>query len=319
MKYYAIGAAFSAIALLTTAMTSPVLASESVTPTFAGITIGIPAGAAPPPGVYSSTTFLYYKGVQDSGEGQKTNLGVRVFEGSQVFLVSTGTHLFGGQLFGYVVQPAKTIDVTTPMSESRPSGAFNTILSPVNLSWDLGRGFYGSLGETFFIPDGTYSLYGPRAATGFFTFEQEAALTYLKNGYDLTVSAHFDINATNPTTRYLSGNDVGIDFTATKAFGKLSVGLGAYLVEQFNDDKLNGMVVQASPYNGVGNKWREFALGPYVSYDFNNVSVSAWFTQDVYARNTVKAGVGWLRVSVPLGNPFGLNKPVPRSALADRT
>lgn len=297
----------------------PANAEESVTPLLAGVTIGIPAGAAPPPGLYSSETFLYLRGPAFNGAGQKTNLTLTEFEVSQSFLLSTSYKILGGQYYAFAIQPLKSIDSGTPGSFNSRVGAFNTILSPLNLSWDLGKGFYASYGQNYYIPDGTYSFSGPRVALGFFSFEQAFALTYLKDGYNVTANTNLDINASNPTTNYRSGDVFGIDFTATKAFGNFNIGIGGYYVDQFQDDKLNGLTVGQSPYNGVGNRWHEAALGPYLSYNFGKVTVQAWYTQDVYAVNTIKIGTGWLRLSVPLGDPLATSTPVPRPALPNHT
>ncbi|MFT3732133.1 MAG: transporter [Hyphomicrobium sp.] len=282
----------------------PVHATEGVTPLLGGVTIGVPAGAAPPPGLYSSTTLFYLQGDLKNGSGQKTPLKLNEIEVSETLLLSTSLEMFGGQLYGYIVQPYKGVTKEIGGTKDWQSGAFNTIVSPVNLSWNLGGGYFFSAGAAFYLPNGTYSPTGTKAANGYFTFEPTAAITYLKDGYHFTANAVLDINSENSDTNYKSGNDFGIDFTATKAFGNWSLGAGGYVVQQFENDKVNGQVVPASSFNGRGNKWSEIGIGPYASYNFGDFQVSAWATFDVLAKNTISSNIGWVRLSVPLGNPL---------------
>ena len=280
-------------------------AAELTTPLFGGITIGIPAGEAAPPGVYLSTRTFYYKGSFVDGNGRNTGTDFRLGVVSPLLLLSTDYKILGGTYYAFAAQPLKHTDISSSnTTDSSHYGTFNTILSPINLSWDFGHGFYVSLGTTVYLPDGTYSLNGAKLANGFTSVEESLGVTYRKDGYALTAYTSFDFNGNNNTSNYRSGNLVGTDLTATKTIGNLTFGVGGYLINQYHNDVQNGLIVPSSSFNGVGNRYREYALGPYLGYNFKIVNVSAWYTQDVYARNTTKAGTGWLRFVVPLGNPF---------------
>ncbi len=275
-------------------------AEEFVTPVFPGLTIGIPAGASLPQGVYSSTTLLDYRAPLVNGAGQRTGIDIDLQSLSQTFIYSTGLTFLGAQYSLYANQFFEHIRTYADGSPTDAYGVFNTFLSPINLSWSLGNGFYASYADSFYLPDATYAVGGPTIGNHFFTFEQNFGLSYLKDGYNFTAFASLDINATNPTTNYHSGNVIEADFTATKTIGKFTLGIGGYVTEQFQDDKLNGLTVAASDFNSYGNRWQEVAVGPYVKYDLGPATISAYFTQDVFARNAPKAGVAWLRLDVPL-------------------
>lgn len=275
-------------------------AEELVTPLLAGVTIGAPLGKAPPPGTYAGTTVLYLRGVQVDGAGRRTDLALRELEVAQSLLVATDYRFLGARYSISAVQPVKRTESTILGATRLQTGAYNTILSPLNLSWEVGADLFVSYGHTFYLPDGTYSALGPKVANGFFTFEQNAAVSYSRGAYALTANLNLDLNALNANTGYRSGDVVGVDVAATRSFGRLALGLGGYLVDQFGDDRVAGKPVSASRFGGRGNRWREIALGPYASYDFGGLTVATWYTQDVLARNTVKAGAGWLRVAVPV-------------------
>ncbi len=275
-------------------------AEEMVTPLLAGVTIGATTAKAPEAGAYASTIVLYLRGVQVDGSGRRRDLSLRELEVAQSLLVSTDVRILGARYSVLAIQPVKAPDATTSSSRVRQVGDYNTILSPVNLSWDAGEGLCASYGHTYYLPDGTYSASGAKVANGFFTFEQNFGLSLSRSGWDLTANANLDLNALNPTTRYRSGDVIGVDFAATRTFGRVALGAGGYVVDQFGEDRVDGKVAPKSSLHGRENKWREIAFGPYASYDFSTFKVSAWYTQDVYARNTIKAGAGWLRLAFPL-------------------
>ena len=82
-----------------------------------------------------------------------------------------------------------------------------------------------SNGQTLVLPDGEFhSANGVRTqealATGYFTYEPSFAVSYLKNGPDLTIDDVYDINATNRVTHYSSGQFYYLDFTAAQTFGR---------------------------------------------------------------------------------------------------
>lgn len=298
---------------------SHVQAEELYIPFLAGVTIGIPVGAGPPPGLYSGTTFLYGKGHVYNGSGQATNIQVAYPEISQTFLLATPYKILGGQYSAFINQSGEGDNVTiAKVAQTFGVGAVNTIISPLNLSWVLGNGFFVSYGDTVYLKDATYKVGGLRTGNNFYTLEQAVGISYLDHGYNFTANSVIDLNAKDTLTNYRSGASLAIDFTAVKAFGKFQFGVGGFFTDQFTDDKLNGFVVAESPYNGRGNRSHEAGVGPYLSYDFGRVNLAAWYTQDVYAVNNTKVGTGWIRMVIPLGDPLGFTKPVPRVSLANR-
>ncbi len=102
-----------------------------------------------------------------------------------------------------------------------------------------------------------------------------ASLSYVKDGYNATVTAnYFGDFGGKLTTRnsVLLGFDdnVFVDFTFTKKFGKVELGLiGTY------ETDINGPVVRQS----------SLAIGGLIGYDFGKFTVQAFATREVYVRN----------------------------------
>ncbi len=183
-----------------------------------GDTIGIPLGAAPPPGLYAGMlTFIGLNGVgegQDSaaaGAGQYRR-GLTVLGASidPDLMWATGWKVLGADVTFTVVQPfftvaglstncvpAGTLCVgTEPIAYGAGSGSFyenvhNTIWSSA-LSWNLGNGWHGSGGFSFQGPDG--SQYDGTLNDDYWTFSPTAALAYLSPSWTITANLDYDVH-----------------------------------------------------------------------------------------------------------------------------
>jgi hypothetical protein len=130
----------------------------------------------------------------------------------------------------------------------------------------------------------------------FFTFQPELALSYLANGWNLTAFLYDEINTENTRDRYTNGNIFHVDFTATKTFGKWTLGPVGYYVAQITDDKcpvgictathggLGGTVTPTGVIVGNAQRFQVFALGGLVEYNFGAASFSVWATQEIMAK-----------------------------------
>jgi len=96
-------------------------------------------------------------------------------------------------------------------------------------------------------------------------------------GYAISLDAD-KIRAINYS--YKSAPELNADITATKTFGKWTLGAGAHWQQQFTDDKLNGMKV---PHSKVLN----WGLGPTVEYSWGRVSLTGQFARDLETKNDV--------------------------------
>jgi hypothetical protein len=174
------------------------------------------------------------------------------------------------------------------------AGVHNTYIVPVELSWKLGTsGFQFKTGVGIYTPDGTQTgatKLGNQGAP-YWTFQPEAILSYLANGWNLSAAVYGEFNTQNSTTGYTSGDILHADFTATKTIGKWTLGPVAYYVGQVSNDSCSSITCQTT--YGVGpasvaaltnNRYNVWAVGGLVAYDFGPAALSVWATQEVSAK-----------------------------------
>jgi len=271
--------------------------------TLAAVTVGLPLGAAPPPGLYSSIeTFV---GPNAVGTGQNSaasgagpyGRGLTVFgEAESVSLAwSTGYNIFGGSLVLAAVQPFFTVAglstncqpivggncIGSPpigfggaVTPSGPSGAafFENIHNTTwasTLSWNWKNGFFTSLRFKFQGPDG--SQYSGTLNQDYWTFSPSAAIAYLSKDWKIVVNAEYDIHT---ASRGLTGTYAAVASNTSANFA-----LPAALVTA-----PNGCVGFQCPGIGytTGNqlfidwsieyKWGKFSFGPAGDFKFQTTA-----------------------------------------------
>jgi hypothetical protein len=274
-----------------------------------GIFIGASAGV-PPPGIYM---FDQVWTVQSNVAGPVTSSigthnGAQNATDVQGFLFVPGWTFLGATYDAVVAQPFGMVSVGSPQSLipgqiDMFSGVHNTYIAPVELSWKLGAtGFLVKAGLGMFIPDGTVQgVTGPNvpgvtglSSNGFanfgnhyWTFQPEVIFSYLGQGLNLSAAIYGEFNTANQQDNYTQGNIFHADFTATKTFGKWTLGPVAYYVAQVSDDKCPiGVCTALHPLGIIGNtqRYQQFAVGGLVEYNFGPASLSVWATQDVIAK-----------------------------------
>lgn len=280
--------------------------------TFPGITLGLPMGANPPPGVYLTNLGNYgtdvFTGHGTAGPagaslgevGAKIDLGQYV----PVLTWSTPWTILGATWSMTVIQPMITSSFYEPGGAiiSNPAGLHNIILNPFNLSWELAPGFFGALGLDVIPPTGRIS-----GATGLanwgqpiVTIEPRVSFSYLADGWNITSSFRFGVNTANTYTGVTDGAYLHTDLTLAKKFDKWELGAVAYGVNQIAADSNCGS--KPAGYCAYGE---DVALGGLVGYDFGPASVKVIVTDSVYTRNF--AG-GW-RVYTQLAFPLWVDQP----------
>jgi hypothetical protein len=194
--------------------------------TLAGATIGIPLGAAPPPGLYASMES--FVGPNAVGTGQNSaaagagpyGKGLTVFGAAETVSLawSTGLNIFGGSLVLAAIQPFFTVAGLSTNCEPiaggncigsppigfggavTPSGnsgdAFfenihNTVWSSA-VSWNLKNGWFTSLGFNLQGPDG--SQYAGTLNQDYWTFAPTAAIAYLSKEWKIAVNADYEFH-----------------------------------------------------------------------------------------------------------------------------
>jgi hypothetical protein len=287
------------------ALCGPAHAEEGgIVPYFAGVEIGVPTGAAPPPGVYLSDTMYTRQEPLYNGAGNRVPIKINLYGNSLSAVWVPGWQVLGGTYLAFIKQPISNNVVSAFGHHSNGFGMFNTIISPFNLSWMVAPGLFVAGGTTFYLKDATYARNAAvEMGNNYYTFEPSVSVSYLGGGLNLTALANYDINSENTNSpnaangHYQSGQVLTIDLTATKRFGAWSAGLGGYVVQQTTNDTANGAVVPATPYESRGDKIGQIALGPVLGYQFGRYSLTAYDTYDVRHVNTAGGNMVWLRLS----------------------
>src|SRR6202789_4205061 len=191
---------------------SPAYCREEINPaTQPGVLIGASAGV-PPPGIYMfNQVFTDQNNLSGPGTGGKTNIGLHANVDVQGFLFVPGWAFLGATYDAVIVQPFVDLAVSNPSLgiNTLQSGMFNTYLVPGELSWKLGTsGFAFKTGLGIYVPTGTETgaLKLGNVGAPYYTFQPEAILSYLGNGYNLSVAVYEEFNTQNQVTHYTSGN-----------------------------------------------------------------------------------------------------------------
>jgi len=264
---------------------------------FAGASAGVPA-----PGLYM---FNQVFTVQANVTGPITNsIGKTTpVQGSfdvQGLLFVPGWTFLGATYDAVIAQPVSTASIGAPVNVGL-TGFHNTYFAPVELSWKLGdSGFFVKSGLAVFAPDGSIS--GPTGNSGpgspFWTFQPEVIVSYLKDGWNLSAAIYEEFNTANSITGYRTGDILHADLTATKTFGKWTVGPIAYYEGQVSNDRSSAF------YNyALGTqRFTLLAAGGLVAYDFGPVSVAVWATEEFLAKASGATVIGGVdSSSIPKG------------------
>lgn len=282
---------------------SSAFALEDETPMFPGATITEPTGALPPPGIYFSEFTSYFDLQVKNAQGQSTGVTLHDLAQSAQFIWVPQMPLILGANYGaFVVFPFQGLTANTPGGDFSAAGMTNTVVSPLNLSWNLQNGIFVSFGTSLYPTNGTYHRNEPvNIARNYFTFEPDLAISYLANGWNASLHTAWDFNAKNQANGYQSGIVLVADYYVMHKFDKFEFGFGGTLTQQFTNDTINGVTVPAVPgVHGYGNRAAQFNIGPTMTYDFGLAKARLYYLQDVYAYNTGGGGRVYLGFDVPL-------------------
>jgi hypothetical protein len=267
---------------------SPAFANEGAgAQTKAGALIGASAGV-PPPGIYMfNQVFTYQANLAGPGNGGNTHIGFHANVDVQGFVFVPGWTFLGATYDAVIVQPFVDVSVGSP-ANVQASGMFNTYIVPVELSWKLwNSGFQFKTGLGIYVPTGTETGAFKLGNVGapYYTFQPEAILSYLRDGWNLTAAVYEEINTANSSSHYTSGNILHADFTATKTIGKWTLGPVAYYYGQVTDDSCPvSCIATGASTLAHSNRFDVWAVGGLVGYDFGPASFSVWATQEVSAK-----------------------------------
>ncbi|HXP96730.1 MAG TPA: transporter [Telmatospirillum sp.] len=272
----------------------PAGAEELWDPQLRGVNEGTVAGALPPPGVYGvlDNYFLSYQ--QYDNKGNQTGLKVDALIEVPVLLWSTGIKVLGAD---YAVAISQPFDYTNVKQANVPAlsnnahwGTYNTILVPGQLAWALANDFHVKTGLTVYVDDASSSPAHPPAGHGvgsgnsYWTLQPDFAVSWLRGGWNLSVDAHYDYNFEDGKTHYTSGQEISIDYTASKTIGNWTFGIGVYQQNQLNKDSGLGALAKGCPASG-GCMVENYGAGPLIGYQFGDINIMAEYNHNIYTRN----------------------------------
>jgi len=312
MRRYNLALSLSFFCIMNT-VANPAVAVENITPFNPGVTIGIPIGALPPPGLHFFQAAQFFQ--MHSKNDQGNNSEVRVYDvvvNNWLIWVPDMPKILSATYGAFVLQPVRAASVGIPSQGSYSNfGFINTVLSPLNLSWNLQNGFFFSIGLTTYAPALNYNSASiAQVNRNYATIEPRLGLSYLTDEWNLTIHPLFDVNFTNPSNGYRSGTLFMMDYTALRKFGRIEIGVGGTWTTQLTNDTIHGRPVQAiAGVNGYGNRAQNFTIGPVLGYDLGVGKITAYYNQSVYARNIAAGNNFWLRCEIPLtsANPTDSN------------
>ena len=344
LKKLALGGATAAL-LMTGAASQSFAIESGAFQYLAGATIGLPLGAAPPPGIYTGLTSAYGIYGQMTGNqgavagGTTRGLALGSFIGVVPVVWATGWNFLGASYSVAVIQPfvtafvgeaggvLGTVNANTTCA-SPPLGLntcawqsmfINTVWQPLDLSWNLGGGWFASVYFSFQAPEGTKVV--GIANPDFWTFSPGGAISYLSANWNASANLVYNVYTASQGiamnlgaagggvfgTGYVSGNQFAGDLHALYKLGKWSFGPVGYFVVQTTPDRAGGpgcgALAVAAPGLACANQ--SFAgVGGLVGYDFGPVDVQVWVTDTVVQQNTGESGwIVWSRLGFRLWAP----------------
>jgi hypothetical protein len=304
-----------------------------------GASLGLPLGAAPPPGVYSGLEMLIgapggrggvntgnQGGLPDGTAGGFTSLKT-VNIGILPVAWSTGYNIFGASLVLNAVQAFYNVGVAVSAVPDTFTGpAFPGFIVPAvanttwggNLSWKLGQGWFFAAGFAFEGPDGSRYIGTPNP--DYWSFEPTWAISYIDKNWVASANMTYFFNTASRGVccglagtpfgnGYLSGQEFYLDLTALYKFGKWEVGPVASWVAQTTTDSPGGgfsCTAMALASGGAANCGKEdrVRVGGLVGYDFGLVDFQVWVTDDVYCNSVAGCGIGvWSRLGFKIWGP----------------
>lgn len=301
-------AALAALCLLSAGKAD---AAELWDPHLRGVNEGLASGALPPKGVYGvlNNYLAIYKSYDHKGKAVP-GTGLTALVEVPILLWVPGIKILGAD---YGVAIAQPFDYTnySPLRNSTSSsngnwGTFNTILVPAILSWSLPNDFHVSAALNVYVDNASSTMSdlnkgklrngGLPSGNGFWTFEPSVAVSWLHDGWNLTAHMHLSFNTRSTSTKYHTGTQFTADYTATKTIGKWTFGLGAYQLNQLEDDSGPGA---AACKTRRGCRAESYGIGPLVGYQFGGINIMAQYNRHIYTQNDVAGNIFNLRFIVP--------------------
>jgi hypothetical protein len=272
-------------------------------PYLVGSTLGVPIGVLPPPAIYVSSLTTYQNAYLHVDTKLRHTSTLAAFSEGLTLLWVPDLTLWGTRYGGFINQTAvvKTVTSVPPRGvTSTETGLVNTVISPLNLAWTLPNDLFVSARFSFYPPDGQYDRHNVvNIANNFWAFEPNVGISYLKNGFDLSVHLVYDIMTANNSSsafgnahsNYHSGNIFVGEVSVSQSFGHWRFGAVGYGVQQTHDDSAGGRTLPATQISKVG-------MGPLVEYNTPWVGINFYYVRDAAWKRAFGGDNFFLRATI---------------------
>jgi hypothetical protein len=229
-------------------------------------------GALPPPGVYLVNYFMLVQKNHLQGSNPFDSFKADVVAEVPRLVYVTPLTLLGASWAVHAFLPTYHADIQAPSTVAPPAsindrdtGLGDIIFSPLVLGWHFGPDLHAVFALDIWAPTGDYDKTRPSTqilSKNMWTFEPVIAVSYFKEGFDLSAKLMYDFNTTN--SEGVLGGQVGkldpgqefhVDWAAGYSFKNgLTTGLVGYNYWQVTDDEFNGATVKdaSSQVGGIG-------------------------------------------------------------------
>jgi hypothetical protein len=289
-------------------LSEPTVAEELFVPHLTGVNAGSATGSILPEGWYFINTTTYLSGPSFSGT-TATNVNVIAFVEIPEAVYSSPWTFLGGRYAAAIAEPWDLValnGIGGATSGFDNAAAFSTVVTPFILSWDLPNNLHVVARTEVYIPDGAYRnpinhALGNINALDFFSFEPAVGLSWLSDGWNVSVKGYFDFNLQNQDNNYKSGDIFGTEESITKTMGKWKVGVTGFTETQISNDTGSDVALINGPQALIdGHRSNSYGGGPFVGYNFGPVNLEVWYDQTFATENNVGGGLLFTRLTIPL-------------------
>ena len=249
-------------------------------------------GALPPPGTYLVNYMLLVQKhavVDNAGKSAVPNFDASVFAEVPRLVYVTPFTILGASWAVHAFLPTYSADITAGTSSGlvgSDKGIGDIIFSPLILGWHFGPDLHAVFAIDTWAPTGNYDQNNPATqilSRNIWTFEPVVAVSYLKEGFDVSAKLMYDFNTRNHKTSTDPGQEFHMDWALGYGLKNgLSGGVVGYNYWQVTDDKVSGVKVAdaRSEVGGIGIGFKywpkqgpfSMTLKQYWEYDAKNIA-----------------------------------------------
>jgi hypothetical protein len=298
-----------AVAAAVSVTGNPAFAEEVFVPHLSGVNGGAVTGAVPDEGLFFINTTSVVSGSSFDTHGNSTSTHVTAFVDIPELAWAPGIKVLGANYLMAIAEPLDYTSLTGiggTNSGFGSGGAFATVITPARLSWSLPGDFYIAARTDIYIPDGGYSnpithTVGNITSLDQFVFEPSLALSWLHDGWNVSLKAYTDVNLQNMDNNYQSGDVFGTEETVAKTFGKWTLGVTGFTQNQItNDTGSDVALINGAQAALDGHNITNYGVGPLFGYNFGNVIFTAWYNETFGTVNGTGGGLFFTSITIPL-------------------